>query len=136
MEMNSLYILARSSRYTQPRRENETLPLVYGDCSGGGSGGVCGGANLKPRLYVDLYDAAVAGRHDRVAELHRQVMDISGSIYQAGRHPSRYLKGLKCALDCLGICSDFMAEPFHRFRAEERAKIVEALQRLGVSLKE
>jgi len=102
----------------------------------GASGGVCGGANLKPRLYVDLYDAAIAGQHDRVAELHQEVMQISGNIYQVGRHASRYLKGLKCALNCLEICSDFMAEPFHKFRAEERQKIVDALGNLGFSLEE
>jgi 4-hydroxy-tetrahydrodipicolinate synthase len=98
----------------------------------GASGGVCGGANLRPRLYVDLYEAAVAGEHDRVAELHEEVMQISGNIYQVGRHPSRYLKGLKCALSLLGICGDFMAEPFHKFRAEERGKVLEHLMRLGL----
>jgi 4-hydroxy-tetrahydrodipicolinate synthase len=102
----------------------------------GGSGGVCGGANLKPRLYVDLYEAAVAGEHDRVAELHDQVMQISGSIYQVGRHPSRYLKGLKCALSLLGVCDDFMAEPFHKFRTEERQKVIEALRKLGITREE
>lgn len=98
----------------------------------GAGGGVCGGANLKPELYVGLYEAAARGEHDRVAELHAEVMSISGSIYQVGRHPSRYLKGLKCALSLLGICSDFMAEPFHRFRAEERAQVAAHLRALGL----
>jgi len=98
----------------------------------GGSGGVCGGANLKPRLYVDLYEAAVAGQHDRVAELHGEVMRISGTIYEVGRHPSRYLKGLKCALSLLGVCDDFMAEPFHRFRSEEREAVAGHLRELGL----
>jgi dihydrodipicolinate synthase/N-acetylneuraminate lyase len=89
----------------------------------GASGGVCGGANLWPRLYVDLYAAAVAGGQRRVADLHAKVMWISGRIYGVGRHPSRYLKGLKCALHGLGLCNDFMAEPFHKFRAEERRRI-------------
>jgi 4-hydroxy-tetrahydrodipicolinate synthase len=35
------------------------------------------------------------------------------------------IKGIKCAVSCLGLADDFMAEPFHRFREPER-KIVEA----------
>jgi len=33
-------------------------------------------------------------------------------------------------LGCLGICNDFMAEPFHRFRAEERARVQRCLAEL------
>ena len=57
MEMNSLNILARSGRYTQPRRENEALPLVYGDCTLGGSGGVWSCPCIDTASYV----YAVAG---------------------------------------------------------------------------
>ncbi|MCA1808754.1 MAG: dihydrodipicolinate synthase family protein [Kiritimatiellia bacterium] len=89
----------------------------------GGHGGVNGGANLFPRLYVTLYEAAVAGARDRVEELHAVVMAISDTIYSTGRHGSSFMKGLKCALALEGICEDFMAEPFHRFRDAERRRI-------------
>lgn len=89
----------------------------------GGHGGVNGGANLFPQLYVRLYEAAVAGERDRVAALHEIVMQISDTIYSTGRHGSSFLKGLKCALALEGICSDFMAEPFHRFRDAERDRV-------------
>ena len=98
----------------------------------GGHGGVCGGANLCPRLYVDAWAAARAGRLPRARELHDRIMAISGSVYTVGRHSSSYLKGLKCALSLLGICSDFMAEPFHHFRAPEREQVRAALARLGL----
>jgi 4-hydroxy-tetrahydrodipicolinate synthase len=42
-----------------------------------------------------------------------------------GRHPSAVIKGIKCAVSCLGLAGDFMAEPFHRFRENER-KVIEA----------
>ena len=42
----------------------------------GGHGGVCGGANLAPRLYVLLYEAAVAKDLIAVAALHKKVMKI------------------------------------------------------------
>ncbi|MEW6303874.1 MAG: dihydrodipicolinate synthase family protein [Verrucomicrobiota bacterium] len=97
----------------------------------GGHGGVNGGANLFPRLYVALFEAARAGDVTRARELHTQVMRISGSLYQVGRHSSAIIKGLKCALSLRGICDDFMAEPFHRFRAEQREQVRRCLAELG-----
>jgi 4-hydroxy-tetrahydrodipicolinate synthase len=98
----------------------------------GGHGGVCGGANLCPQLYVDLYEAAAARNFERAAELHAQVMRISTTLYRIGRHSSAFLKGMKCALHEMGLCDDFMAEPFHRFREEERARVRAGLQTLGL----
>jgi dihydrodipicolinate synthase/N-acetylneuraminate lyase len=89
----------------------------------GGHGGVPGGANLFPKLYVQLCEATRAGDFQRSRRLHAQVMQISNSLYQIGHHASAVIKGIKCALSCMGICDDFMAEPFHRFRAEERARV-------------
>ena len=99
----------------------------------GGHGGVCGGANLCPRLYVDLYEAAAARQFDRVTALQAQVMRISSTLYRVGKYGSSFIKGVKCALHELGICDDFMAEPFHRFRDEERARVRACLQELGIT---
>jgi 4-hydroxy-tetrahydrodipicolinate synthase len=96
----------------------------------GGDGGVSGGANLDPRLYVDLYEAARTGDFARMSALQQRVLQL-GEIYQVGQHASSVIKGLKCALSVVGLCDDFMAEPFHRFRDAEREKvraIVEGLQ--------
>jgi 4-hydroxy-tetrahydrodipicolinate synthase len=100
----------------------------------GGHGGVSGGANLFPRLYVQLCEAAHAGDVSRSKQLHAQVMRISESLYQIGRHPSAIIKGIKCALGCLEICDDFMAEPFHRFRDGERARVQSCLRELTVGV--
>jgi 4-hydroxy-tetrahydrodipicolinate synthase len=96
----------------------------------GGHGGVNGGANIFPKLYVQLYQAAHAGDRSRIEQLHAQVMQISQSLYRIGRYPSSIIKGIKCALACQEICDDFMAEPFHRFRAEERARVERCLPEL------
>jgi 4-hydroxy-tetrahydrodipicolinate synthase len=96
----------------------------------GGHGGVHGGANLFPRLYVALYEAARASDVTRCRQLQGLVQEIADRIYTVGRHPSAIVKGIKCAAACLGICDDFMAEPFHRFRSTERALIEEAVQDL------
>jgi 4-hydroxy-tetrahydrodipicolinate synthase len=98
----------------------------------GGHGGICGGANLVPRLYVELFQAAKLRDWERVSRLHHRAIEISTRIYRVGRHPSSYLKGLKCALGLAGICGDFMAEPFHRFRLEEQELVRQYLEELGI----
>jgi len=98
----------------------------------GAHGGVCGGANLWPRLYVDLYRAAAAGDEETAARLQQDVRRVAEKIYGVGRYGSSLIKGLKCALSCMGICEDFLAEPFHRFRQPERAVIRENLKDLGL----
>ncbi|HYG22057.1 MAG TPA: dihydrodipicolinate synthase family protein [Verrucomicrobiae bacterium] len=94
--------------------------MLFDAILAGGHGGVSGGANLFPRLYVKLVEAARAGDLPRALQLHQAVLRVSGSLYRIGRHPSSIIKGIKCALACVGVCEDFLAEPFHRFRSEER----------------
>lgn len=98
----------------------------------GAHGGVCGGANLLPELYVDLYNAASSKDLPKIEVLHEKVMKLSSAIYTVGQYESSYLKGLKCALSCIGICSDFMAEPFHRFRQAEHDRIQQYIKELGI----
>jgi 4-hydroxy-tetrahydrodipicolinate synthase len=100
----------------------------------GGHGGVSGGANLFPKLYVRLCEAFNAGDLARARELQAQIQNVSGALYRIGRHPSSIIKGIKCALACLGICDDFMAEPFHRFRAEERSLVDSRLKEIRNAL--
>lgn len=78
----------------------------------GGDGGVCGGANVFPELYVALYQAARAGHLDRTRALHEQVMRVAGALYTLGRPGAAVTEGIKTALAALGICKDAMAEPF------------------------
>jgi len=99
----------------------------------GGHGSVCGGANLVPELYVELYNAACLKDMPKVESLHKKVMELSNAIYNVGRYESSFLKGLKCALSCIGICSDFLAEPFHRFRRAEHEVIQRYVKELGIT---
>jgi dihydrodipicolinate synthase/N-acetylneuraminate lyase len=96
----------------------------------GGHGGVNGGANVFPELYVALHRAAAAGDMARARLLHGVVMEVSTRLYQVGRHSSAIIKGLKCALSIDGVCDDFMAEPFHRFREGERHRVEMVLPEL------
>lgn len=96
----------------------------------GGHGGVNGGANVFPELYVALHRAAAAGDMTRARALHGLVMEVSTQLYQVGRHSSAIIKGIKCALSLEGVCDDFMAEPFHRFRAGDRQRVADVLPAL------
>ena len=98
----------------------------------GGHGGVNGGANLHPRLYADLYEAAAAGDIEKSRELSCQVLTLSQSLYTVGQHGSAIIKGIKCALSILGLCDDFMAAPFHRFHESERQLIRNHLDTLKI----
>lgn len=94
----------------------------------GGDGGVAGGANLYPNLFVSLYESHRRG--DLVWEsLHRQVEGLQG-IYDIGKYASRFIKGTKCGVSLLGICDDFLADPFHRFKPEDRLRVKEILCRV------
>lgn len=97
----------------------------------GANGGVNGGANMFPELYVAMYNAAKSRNIDELVKLQQRIMQISRSIYTVGRHGSSYLKGLKCACQQLGVIKDdFVASPFYKFDQPERDKITIALTKL------
>jgi 4-hydroxy-tetrahydrodipicolinate synthase len=98
----------------------------------GAHGGVCGGANLYPQLYVDLYEAAARGDETRVRSLHDSVMLISNGVYRTGEPESSYLRGLKCAASMLGFGNGLMAEPYFALREEEHAGIRATLEAAGL----
>ena len=97
----------------------------------GAHGGINGGANMFPSLYVGMYEAARRGDVTRVLQLQQIIMQISSTISTIGQHGSSYLKGLKCALSLLGIIKDdFVASPFYKFNQPEREKVRQALSAL------
>lgn len=95
----------------------------------GGDGGVNGGGNIFPRLFVDLYNAAVSGDQNQVEVLTQRIEKLQ-QIYSVGKYASRFIKATKCALSIKGICSDHMAEPFNHFLPPERARVQEILERM------
>lgn len=97
----------------------------------GAHGGVCGGANLAPRLFVDLYDAASRGDAPGVATLQQRVSDL-GRAYRLGPHLPDSVRGLKAALALLGVCHDFMAEPFTAAPLADQERVRQAIGDLGL----
>lgn len=103
----------------------------------GGHGGVNGGANMFPRLYVALYEAAAAGNLERVRALQDIVIQISSTIYSTGAYGgSSLLMGMKTVLDLEGICANTMAEPFRQFDSDGRKRIQQHLEAIKPRLQE
>ncbi|MBP6180849.1 dihydrodipicolinate synthase family protein [Flavobacterium sp.] len=100
----------------------------------GGNGGVNGGANLFPKLYVALYNAAVAKDFARMEELQNLVMEISTKIYTVGSYGSSYLKGLKGALSALGIINGNIAPPFTTFDEKEMTKVISNIKEIEAEI--
>lgn len=98
----------------------------------GGDGGVSGGANVFPHMFVECYRAAVAGDQQRLNLVQREI-DAFQAIYAVGKYASRYIKATKCALSLSGICDDFMAEPFDRFHADDRERVKQILASVTAS---
>ena len=96
----------------------------------GADGGVSGGANMFPSLYVNLFEAAAVKDHDKVIALQANVMEISRRIYCSGKNGSGYLQGLKTALAIMGICNGHVASPLGNFNEEEVERIREHLRYL------
>ena len=97
----------------------------------GGHGGVNGGAQVDPQLLVGLYDATIRGDNATVERLQERLTKL-GEIYRVGRHASTVIKGVKCALNLLGVCAGEMAEPFRAFKEPERRKVERTLIELGL----
>ncbi|WP_254512329.1 dihydrodipicolinate synthase family protein [Anatilimnocola floriformis] len=97
----------------------------------GGDGGVNGGANLHPCLFVDWFAAAVARDLPRIAALREQVQ-LLGQIYRQADEFMAVVRGLKCALSIAGLCSDQLCEPVTACDATTRSRIAAIVEQLGL----
>ncbi len=100
--------------------------LLSASMQRGGAGGVHGGANLFPQLFVQWYEALTEGDIEAAQHLETIVSELQ-AIYQVGSGHSAVPKALKAGLKHLRICSDLPALPFDRFNANHRARIADVL---------
>jgi 2-dehydro-3-deoxy-D-pentonate aldolase len=89
----------------------------------GAMGGVCGGSNLNPKLFVDLYNAIVRGETKEAEALQDAVQRMGRTLYRTGFPGSSYLRGIKAALSLAGLCRPEPAPPYFPFSAEEYAQL-------------
>jgi len=89
----------------------------------GGDGGVTGGANLFPKLYVALYEAFEKKEYDAVKKFQETILFLSNNLYQHGTYQSSYLKGLKAAMSFEGLCEDNFAPPIFPYSPSEKSTL-------------
>ena len=94
-------------------------------------GGVPGGANIDPRFFAELYEAAAARDEARVERLQPRLAQID-RIFRLGPGIPSIIRGMKTALSCMGICSPRMADPFRSHTAEEVERMRGLLRELGI----
>jgi dihydrodipicolinate synthase/N-acetylneuraminate lyase len=92
----------------------------------GSHGGVCGGSNLSPMLFRDLYAAASTGRWEEAARHQATVLSYSQALYNTGFSGTSYLRGLKCALELTGLCRAEFAPPLTKFTPSEYCAVADA----------
>ena len=95
----------------------------------GADGGVSGGANLNPEIFVGMYNAAINGDVAKMQDFQQKIY-AQRKLYSLGSFQSSMIKGLKSALAQKGICQDYLAAPFNHFEkphADEVKKILDKL---------
>jgi len=79
----------------------------------GADGGINGGANIFPELYVNIYHASVNRDLESQERLQSMMKEMTSQIYQVADSPVGIIIGLKYALSVMGICSEQMAMPVY-----------------------
>ncbi|MEI7525163.1 MAG: dihydrodipicolinate synthase family protein [Mariniphaga sp.] len=91
----------------------------------GGHGAIAGGANIYPKLFVEMYDASIARDFEKIAILRELNIQLYNTIYAVSGNSSKYIRGLKCVLATMGICNDYAALPLSKYEGEDKKKIEE-----------
>lgn len=99
----------------------------------GGSGGVNGGANIWPELFVEMYNEVTSETPNlvRIDELQAKI-DRLNDIYAVAAGGMGVCRGIKYACKYLNVCSDLCAEPFHPLKDDEKRKIEAIVDELGI----
>ncbi len=99
----------------------------------GGHGAVAGGANFFPKLFVELYEAALSRDSKKISLLREQLLKIHKTIYNIGDSPTKSIQAIKCVLSLMGICQDHMALPLSPMNTEQRKEIKSYLEEFEYS---
>lgn len=102
-------------------RQETKLPVLVGSemllgesLLSGCDGGINGGANLYPKLYVRIYHAAIRKDRDELEKYCKMIQMIQQRVFGAAGSPIRIIMGLKFMLSLKGICEEHMAMPVYR----------------------
>ena len=100
----------------------------------GADGGVCGGANIFPELFVDLFIAAEARDQYRLNALQQQVERLS-RLYELSRCDGiAVIQGVKAALSVMGLCSAKLCPPYPALRAAECRAVASVVEQVRTNV--
>lgn len=100
----------------------------------GGHGGVSGGANIFPNLFVRIYESAKDTPSSALERIWEQAMTLGGIYEFAGGGAASAVKGLKAALASLGFGTGILAEPLSALPDLDRKRVGAIIAELNESL--
>jgi 4-hydroxy-tetrahydrodipicolinate synthase len=95
----------------------------------GAHGGVHGGANLEPKLFVQLYRAFREGQHEKVTQCQERILALQ-EIYKARPSGFAFVAATKCAMHVWNLCGTTVAPPLTEFTSSERNKVISILDKM------
>jgi len=102
--------------------------LLLSKClSMGCQGGVCGGANLFPGLYCNLFTAYSRGEPELLEQLHMKIRRIHEELYSGSDSALSHVMGLKYLMSRRGLCHPRMAMPVYEPLSPGRKKVMDQL---------
>jgi 4-hydroxy-tetrahydrodipicolinate synthase len=99
---------------------------------GGAHGAVAGGANVFPKLFVELFHASLVHDHEKITSLRNQIIWLCNTLYVVSPSAARITISFKSALSIMGICSDEMALPLRKLEGADREKIAAYLKEMRI----
>ena len=102
--------------------------IFLGECvTLGCNGGVNGGSNMFPKLYVNMYQAAVRKDSKEIKKWQALIGKVEQDVYSITDSPVNTIIGLKYILAIKGICSEQMAMPVYSPFTEQQKRIMQEL---------
>ncbi|MDG1894546.1 MAG: dihydrodipicolinate synthase family protein [Fuerstiella sp.] len=97
--------------------------LIPQAVAAGADGGVCGGGNLLPHTYVDLFEASKRGDKAETERLRNVVEQVFEHIYRDPEGHMNLIPALKLAMRLRGICTACTAPPLPPLTPEHTTQI-------------
>jgi 4-hydroxy-tetrahydrodipicolinate synthase len=97
----------------------------------GAHGGVAGGSQIFPELFVALHHAVREGNLTRIRRLNDAVQAIARHLHDTSGYAASVVRGIKVALQLRGFAGDTMSEPFGPASEAERDRVRAALDAIG-----
>jgi 4-hydroxy-tetrahydrodipicolinate synthase len=102
--------------------------LIPQAVAAGADGGVCGGGNLLPRTYVDLFEASKRGDEAEIERLRNIVEQVFENIYRDPAGEMNLIPALKLAMRLRGICTSCTAPPLPPLTPAHATQVISELQ--------